>query len=134
MNLRTSFHRKCLHKLADRFRITRETADNNAIRLIKGVDSAVPGKLPFDLVKEINTSSGVMSGGMVDGSSSCFGVRYIKRTGGGPASPVGMFPVGEAPQDGIGDANNGINSAIEGVSNIQINTQGGSSREKKKTK
>jgi len=46
----TSFQRCCLHRLADRFGIVRETNENGMIRLVKVKgESAIPSKLLIDL-------------------------------------------------------------------------------------
>ena len=45
----TSFQRCCLHRLADRFGIIRETTPDGMIRLIKVKDSQIPKKLLIDL-------------------------------------------------------------------------------------
>jgi hypothetical protein len=45
----TSFQRCCLHRLADRFHIVRETTPDGMIRLVKVKDSQIPSKLLIDL-------------------------------------------------------------------------------------
>jgi hypothetical protein len=45
----TSFQRCCLHRLADRFGIVRETTPDGMIRLVKVKDSQIPKKLLIDL-------------------------------------------------------------------------------------
>jgi hypothetical protein len=45
----TSFQRCCLHRLADRFGIVRETNEQGMIRLVKVKESAIPSQLLIDL-------------------------------------------------------------------------------------
>lgn len=132
MNLRTSFHRKCLHKLADRFRISRETTDNNAIRLIKGKDSRAPNKLLIDLT--IGSGS-VNTGRNIHPNHPNASTGTANGTAGGPVSPVGMVSSAHPPQDRIGDTNNNLISTTEGLSCIQLSSQvGGGKKSKKKDK
>jgi len=125
MNLRTSFHRKCLHKLADRFRISRETTENNAIRLIKGVDSRVPNKLLIDLPidngcmtneRSMHTNQPYTQTGTVNGTIPISG---------GPVAPNGIVSSVHVPQDRIGETNNSIIPITDGLSSIQLSSHGG---------
>jgi len=133
MNLRTSFHRKCLHKLADRFKISRETTENNAIRLMKGIDSRVPNILLIDLpigigctstgrnnhTNHTNEPTGTLNGTVADG----------------PVSPNGIPSSAHAPQDRTGDTNSYIIPTAAGLSCIQMSSQlGGVKKSKKKEK
>jgi len=154
MNLRTSFHRKCLHKLADRFRITREVGENNTIRLVKGKDSKVPNKLLIDLdlaeesgIRIIGGNSGNSGHHMNAPNSIVSGKRSVLGVGvsGRAVSPVSAaIPSSQIPQDRISDNNEFVSSlpvriVTEGMGNVHLSNGGvagggGGKRNKKKEK
>mmetsp|Transcript_12860 Transcript_12860/g.15083 ORF Transcript_12860/g.15083 Transcript_12860/m.15083 type:complete len:745 (+) Transcript_12860:200-2434(+) len=134
MNLRTSFHRKCLHKLADRFRISRETTENNAIRLMKGVDSRVPNKLLIDLPIENGCMSNGRSIHTNQPNAQTGTVNGIIPISGGPVAPNGIVSSSHAPQDRIGESNNSIIPITDGLSSIQLSSHGGGGGKKSRKK